>query len=58
MHFDLLDIAVFVRAAALGNLSAAARDLALSTSTASARLQRLEEQLVRGCSIAPRAGCR
>ncbi|GAA0840427.1 MAG: LysR family transcriptional regulator [Cupriavidus sp.] len=45
MHFDLLDIAVFVRAAALGNLSAAARDLALSTSTASARLQRLEEQL-------------
>nr|WP_315598438.1 LysR family transcriptional regulator [uncultured Cupriavidus sp.] len=45
MHFDLLDIAVFVRAAALGNLSAAARDLALSTSTASARLQRLEDQL-------------
>lgn len=45
MHFDLLDIAVFVRAAALGNLSAAARDLALSTSTASARLGRLEAQL-------------
>ncbi|MBV8273628.1 MAG: LysR family transcriptional regulator [Cupriavidus sp.] len=45
MHFDLIDIAVFVRAAALGNLSAAARDLALSTSTASARLQRLEDQL-------------
>lgn len=45
MHFDLLDIAVFARAAALGNLSAAARDLALSTSTASARLQRLEDQL-------------
>ncbi len=45
MHFDLLDIAVFVRAAALGNLTAAAHDLALSTSTASARLRRLEESL-------------
>ena len=45
MPFDLTDIAVFVRAAALGNLSAAARDLGLSTSTASARLQRLEDRL-------------
>lgn len=45
MHFDLLDIAVFVRAAALGNLTAAAHDLSLSTSTASARLRRLEESL-------------
>jgi len=45
VHFDLLDIAVFVRAAALGNLSAAARDLGLSTSTASARLGRLEQSL-------------
>ncbi|MFJ4288667.1 LysR family transcriptional regulator [Cupriavidus sp. NPDC089707] len=45
MHFDLLDVAVFARAAALGNLSAAARDLGLSTSTASARLGRLEQAL-------------
>ncbi|AJG18363.1 LysR family transcriptional regulator [Cupriavidus basilensis] len=45
MHFDLLDIAVFVRAASLGNLSAAARDLGLSTSSASSRLAQLEQQL-------------
>ncbi|MDR3384158.1 LysR family transcriptional regulator [Cupriavidus basilensis] len=45
MHFDLLNIAVFVRAASLGNLSAAARDLGLSTSSASSRLAQLEQQL-------------
>ncbi|QYY30762.1 MULTISPECIES: LysR family transcriptional regulator [Cupriavidus] len=45
MYFDLLDVAVFTRAASLGNLSAAARDLQLSTSTASARLARLEQTL-------------
>lgn len=46
MHaFDLLDVAVFVRAAALGSVSAAARDLGISTSAASARLGHLEERL-------------
>ena len=45
MYFDLLDVAVFARAALLGNLSAAARDLQLSTSTASARVARLEQTL-------------
>ena len=42
---DLLSLRLFLRIAALGGVSAAARDLSLSPASASARLVRLEEAL-------------
>ncbi len=42
---DLLDVALFTRAAALSNLSAAGREFGLSAAVASARLANLERQL-------------
>lgn len=42
---DLLDVALFTRAAALSNLSAAGREFGLSAAVASARLAQLERQL-------------
>ncbi|MEO1480911.1 MAG: LysR substrate-binding domain-containing protein [Myxococcota bacterium] len=42
---DLLSLRLFLRVAELGGVSAAARDLALSAATASARLAKLEERL-------------
>src|SRR5471030_452706 len=44
-QLDLLDVALFVRAAALSNLSAAGREFGLSAAVASARLAQLERQL-------------
>ena len=44
-RLDLLDVALFVRAAALSNLSAAGREFGLSAAVASARLAQLERQL-------------
>lgn len=42
---NLLDVALFTRAAALSNLSAAGREFGLSAAVASARLAQLERQL-------------
>jgi DNA-binding transcriptional LysR family regulator len=42
---DLLDVALFVRAARLANVSAAGREFGLSAAVASARLAQLERQL-------------
>lgn len=42
---DLLDVALFMRAAALSNLSAAGREFGVSAAVASARLAQLERQL-------------
>src|SRR5476649_886961 len=44
-QLDLLDVALFVRSAALSNLSAAGREFGLSAAVASARLAQLERQL-------------
>jgi DNA-binding transcriptional LysR family regulator len=44
-RFDLLDVALFVRAARLGNVSAAGREFGVSAAVASARLAALERQL-------------
>jgi len=44
-RLDLLDVALFVRAAALANLSAAAREFGLSPAVASARIAGLERML-------------
>lgn len=44
-RLDLLDISLFVRAAALANLSAAAREFGLSPAVASARIAALERML-------------
>ncbi len=44
-RLDLLDVALFVRAALLANVSAAARELGLSPAVASARIASLERQL-------------
>ncbi|KMZ11340.1 Transcriptional regulator, LysR family [Candidatus Burkholderia humilis] len=44
-HLDLLDVALFVRAAAPANLSSAAREFGLSLAVASARIAGLERML-------------
>ncbi|WP_345813983.1 LysR family transcriptional regulator [Paraburkholderia sp. PREW-6R] len=44
-RLDLLDVALFVRAALLANVSAAGRDFGLSAAVASARLAQLEKLL-------------
>lgn len=45
MQLDLTDVALFVRACATRNLSAAGRDFGLSPAASSARLSHLEQQL-------------
>lgn len=42
---DLLDVALFVRAALLSNVSAAGREFGVSAAVASARIAQLERQL-------------
>ena len=42
---DLLDVALFVRAALLANVSAAGREFGVSAAVASARIAQLERQL-------------
>ncbi|MBL3967291.1 LysR family transcriptional regulator, partial [Burkholderia sp. KCJ3K979] len=42
---DLLDIALFVRAALLANVTAAGREFGVSAAVASARIAQLERQL-------------
>src|SRR6201996_2922999 len=44
-RLDLLDVGLFVRAAALANLSSAAREFGLSPAVASARIAGLERML-------------
>jgi DNA-binding transcriptional LysR family regulator len=44
-RLDLLDVALFVRAALLGNVSAAGREFALSAAVASSRIAQLEKLL-------------
>lgn len=44
-RLDLLDVSLFVRAAALSNLSSAAREFGLSPAVASARIAGLERML-------------
>ncbi|MBN3814102.1 LysR family transcriptional regulator, partial [Paraburkholderia sp. Ac-20347] len=44
-RLDLLDVALFVRAAQLANVSAAGREFGLSAAVASARLANLERTL-------------
>ncbi len=55
LRFD--DLQLFVRAADLGSLSAAARVMDLSPAVASAALKRIEEHLAHACWPVPPAAC-
>ena len=55
---DIQDMRIFARVAAVQNLSAVGTELGLTPGTISKRIQALEDELPRGCSIAPHARIR